>query len=173
MPEKEFFTNPVIAKKLLNKIYLMDNEIKMLLEEVERLGELAKGVQSSRISGMPKSGSLPSEQVFFIKNVTSLIKYEDELKREMNKFYEFKNLMLGAVNCLESPLERQILLLKYFHYLSDKEVSERLNVSLSTVYRKFRSALKNFKIPIRFLDEEPPTKRTLKKNAPTQNQIKT
>ena len=54
MPEKEFFTNPVIAKKLLNKIYLMDNEIKMLLEEVERLGELAKGVQSSRISGMPK-----------------------------------------------------------------------------------------------------------------------
>lgn len=79
--------------------------------------------------------------------------YEEELRQKVDEFYKLKKTILESINLLESPIERQILFLKYFHYLLDKEIAARLNISPSSVYRKSRDALNNFKIPVCFLDE--------------------
>ncbi len=151
MLKNDFFSDPVLAKKILDQIYRIDYEIRMLLQEIERVFELAKGIKSLKLSDMPKEGKPAAEQAFFIKNINSILIYEEELRRKVDEFYKLKKMVLESINLLESPIERQILFLKYFHYLSDKEIAERLFISPSSVYRKTKGALNNFKIPACFL----------------------
>ena len=62
-------------------------------------------------------------------NIISILDLQDEVK--------------NIINLLDDRTEKLILYYKYLNLLSTYEIEEKLNISRTTFYKKYKNALKN------------------------------
>lgn len=148
MEKGKYIQNAETAKEFLAQIIHIDKHINALLEELDDLRARSLGVTSMRISDMPRSNALPSEQRGFFNTLDSILFYEAEVQRELNRLYQVKFIALSAISTLPTSELQLILKLKFFDNLSNIEIAETLNISESNVKRKIHTALSKMRLPI-------------------------
>ena len=129
------------AKEFLSRAYLLDQQIKSKLEQIESLRALSLKCTSST-DGERVSGSSDPKK---LENVMAkIIDMESEISADIERLVDIKEEISKAVAAVENPLQR--LLLEYRYILCKKwpEVAEAIGLSERSTFEQHGKILKKF-----------------------------
>lgn len=129
------------AKDYLSRAYLLDQQIKSKLEQVQSLQELAiqctTNTENEKVSATPD----PTKTQEIIAKIVDL---EDEITDDVETLVDVKCEIKRAIDTVEKPLHRLILEQRYLLCKSWDEVADSVGYETNTVYKIHKSILKNF-----------------------------
>ena len=130
------------AKEYLSRAYLLDQQIRSKLEQVQSLRELAfqctANTENERVSATPD----PTKTQEIIAKIVDL---EDEITDDVETLVDVKCEIKRAIDTVEKPLHRLILEQRYLLCKSWDEVADSVCYETNTVYKIHKGILRNFK----------------------------
>ena len=130
-------------KKYLGRYRTLVKNIKRLEDKVEELNIKIECVPSSRITGMPKGGT--------IKTVEDLIADRDELERRIVKLKARGRLcrreITDAIDELDDERFAEILEYYYLDCLTLEDIAEVTAYSTRYIYELYKKAIAEISIP--------------------------
>ena len=124
------------AKEYLSRAYLLDQQIRSKLEQVQSLRELAfqctANTENERVS--------ETQEI-----IAKIVDLEDELTDDVETLVDVKCEIKRAIDTVEKPLHRLILEQRYLLCKSWDEVADSVGYETNTVYKIHKGILRNFK----------------------------
>lgn len=118
------------AYRYLSRLWRIDAEIRDKEEELRSIG-LAKGVRYDRDSVQTS----PSDPMGRIADIIG------EIEEEKERYIRTKHTLINEIHSLEDHAYEQILVERFIHRRSMRQIQIRKNYSRTTVYRLFLEAL--------------------------------
>lgn len=129
------------TKEYLNQIRKLTFMIESKLDEIYRLRSLAcrmtVSTEGERVKSSPDQDRLATA-------VAKIIEREDELNLLVKRYMKQRGQIISMIDELENPNSHKILTLRYVQELSDKEISSKMNIAPSHVYKVLKVALNEF-----------------------------
>lgn len=123
------------AKEYLSRYKLLDTEIALKLEQVEKYRELAEYV--SHMSG---SGSGSGDKIG--RTVAKLVDLENEINAEIDKLVLLKQEIEATIAAVDDPTLRQLLTLKYINGHTFEQIAVEMNYCYMQICRLHGKAIK-------------------------------
>ena len=127
------------AQEYLEQAQQLDRQIDSKMMQLSRLRDLATKT----------TGTMSDDVVSHTRNVHSLedviaaiLDMENEISADIQKAFDLKKEIAGAIKAIEDSSVSPVLEYRYLCYLPWSEISQRMDCSLSTVYRKHTDGLK-------------------------------
>ncbi len=130
------------AKEYLSQIRRLTNKIIRLEREKEQLLEIASSPKTNTFERNYNASR--ATEASFVKYVEKADEVNRLIQSESARLNELKDSIISAVMELESSDERYLLISRYIEFASWEKIAERLNFSLSWVYKLHGRALRNF-----------------------------
>ena len=129
------------TKEYLNQIGKLTFMIEAKFEELYRLQTLACRITVATEGEIVKSTPDPDRMA---EAVEKIIKCENELNALIKRTLNQRNQIIKMIDELENPNSHKILTLRYVQELTDKEISTKMNIAPSHVYKVQKIALTEF-----------------------------
>lgn len=132
------------VKQWLNRAYENERIINKDKEELKKLNDLIDtgfGIDYQK----PNIQSSPKNEAFFENNVIKLIEARKSLEEIILKQYKIKNEIRRAIEKLDDPFERNVLILRHVYFTPWLKIEEDMCYSRSQCFKIYNKALKNIK----------------------------
>lgn len=113
------------------------------LEQLKELSTCIKTVDYEKVSVMESGGC---QQASFTKTIEKIVSLEEKIREDLANLVEVKEKVYESISRLESSEEKAVIHCKYVQGLSWYDISEELNLSLSTLYRIHKKSLQKLKV---------------------------
>ncbi len=134
-------------KRWLNRANKMRGEVQSLFTAKARSFEQATGI-TPRYSG--NCGGRGSRDVHKFEEYSYIATCAETKAKELERTREE---ILRAIYTLQSEDERKVLIELYVNYRRLKEIPDELNISESTMYKQYRTAIKNIRITRKMIEK--------------------
>lgn len=131
-------------KDYLKQARQLDRLIQCNQQELMELGSLSTSIKTMDYSKIPVMESVSNGEANFAKIIEQMIELEEELLDSIKKSIEVKKEIGNRIESLQDVAERVILREKYLLGNTFEEISEKLNMSISSVKRIHNSGMKKF-----------------------------
>lgn len=121
------------AYKYLSRLWRIRREIKDKEFELWSAG-LASGIRYDK-DNIQTSPSDPMDKIGYLI---------DEIRKEKERYLNLQHMMINQIHGLEDKVYEQILVDRFIHDMSVKQICNRYNYPKGTGYRLFRRALSSF-----------------------------
>ena len=129
------------TREYLDKIRKLSIMIEAKLDERYKIMSLACRVTVPTDGERVKNTSDPDR----LSNVVEkLIKCENEIDKLIERTIKKRNEIIGLIDTMENPQSYGVLTYRYVQFLSDKEIADKMNVAVSSVYKIQKIALIEF-----------------------------
>lgn len=132
------------AKEYLSRAYLLDQQIRSKLEQVQSLRELAyqctANTENERVSATPD----PTKTQEIIAKIVDL---EDEITDDVETLVDLKREIKTLIDTIKKPLHRLILEQRYLMGKEWIDIADALDYDVRHITRLHGSALKSIIIP--------------------------
>ena len=129
----------------LNQAYYLDKQIKRDTTHIETLRVLADSVPSPSFG--EHIGGSRSFEAPFVRTLERIWEKEAELQRSLNKLFDLKDEIGKVIDTLENKDEALVLTYRYLFFFKMEDIAAEMHISMSSVKRWHRSAIKNLIIP--------------------------
>lgn len=133
-------------KEYLRQAYLLDKRIKVDMDEVVRLRELATSVSSLRYD-REYVQTTRSVEAPFVKALIRVMDLEAKINMEITLFISLKEQILEVISKLESVDEQMILRYRYMSNMTWEDIGNELHAGVRTVIRWHGNALEHLVFP--------------------------
>ena len=120
-------------KEYLRQVYLLDKRIKVDMDEVVRLRELATSVSSLRYD-REYVQTTRSVEAPFVKALIRVMDLEAKINTEITMLISLKEQILDVISKLESVDEQMILRYRYMSNMTWEDIGKELHASLSLIH---------------------------------------
>lgn len=127
-------------KKYLNEYRNLATETGIKYDNYRELRESITGIQSQRLSDMPKADPVSYDKIG--ETLARIDLLEGYYLHLLQKKVEIED----AINNLEDSRERLVLYLRHIDNMTIEKVAEKLFVCTQTIVRTYQSALQNIEI---------------------------
>lgn len=122
----------------LNRAYNVDKEINILLSEQANIfNQLTSCTANYSDAKVQTSQDNGIEHKFI-----SYLSYSEKINSRINELYEIKNEIFEAINEVENPTLRQLLILRYMQYKTWECIAEELGYDVRHIYRLKNEAVR-------------------------------
>lgn len=129
------------AKTYLNKIRLLDIKINDGLEEMAHLKAMATKVTAAMDGEVVSSSKSPDK---LTDVVAKIIKLQEDLNRDVDKYVDIKQEALDLLNSIENPAHYKILYSRYVLYKTWEQIACELDFTYQWVCKLHGVALLEF-----------------------------
>lgn len=133
-------------KEYLRQAYLLDKRIKVDMDEVVRLRELATSVSSLRYD-REYVQTTRSIEAPFVKALIRVMDLEAKINMEITMLISLKEQILDVISKLESVDEQMILRYRYMSNMTWEDIGKELHAGVRTVIRWHGNALEHLVFP--------------------------
>lgn len=133
-------------KEYLRQVYLLDKRIKVDMDEVVRLRELATSVSSLRYD-REYVQTTRSVEAPFVKALIRVMDLEAKINMEITMLISLKEQILDVISKLESMDEQMILRYRYMSNMTWEDIGKELHAGVRTVIRWHGNALEHLVFP--------------------------
>ena len=127
------------AKEFLSRAYLLDQQIKSKLEQVESLRELSKKCTSA-IDGERVSASAEPKKIEGI--IAKIIDMENEINSDISNLVDIKHEIANTISTVENPIQKLLLEHRYILCKPWEEVADEIGCSIRTTFEQHGKILK-------------------------------
>lgn len=131
--------------KFLNKPYIITHNIDSTKKEIEELRELILTVKAVNYNDDIKTSDVKKDAVF-VYDLIHIEELEEELKENIYNLLSIKAEIKKSIDKLKNDDEKILMKYKYINYMSFKEISYKMNLSLRQIYRIHKESLKHIEI---------------------------
>lgn len=131
-------------KDYLKQAKELDRLIQCNQQELVDLRVLSTSIKTMEYSKIPVKESTSSGEANFAKIIEQMVTLEEDIFKSIKKSIEVKKEIGIRIESLKNVGERVILRHKYLLGDTFEEISEKLNMSISSVKRIHNSGIKNF-----------------------------
>lgn len=131
--------------KFLNKPYIITHNIDSTKKEIEDLRELILTVKAVNYNDDIKTSDVKKDAVF-VYDLIHIEELEEELKENIYNLLSIKAEIKKSIDKLKNDDEKILMKYKYINYMSFKEISYKMNLSLRQIYRIHKESLKHIEI---------------------------
>lgn len=130
----------------LKQLYGLNDLINSCLQELGNLRALCASIASPKLSGMPPSATKTKDAQFTVC-IQKIIDLERTIDEEIDRYVDLNKEVRETINQLYNVKEKLVLRMRYIHFLSWEEISEKMGYSVMQVHRIHDRAIKKIKIP--------------------------
>lgn len=112
------------------------------MEELNQLRDISMCIDYSK--DRIQESKVADEKM--VNQVNKIIELEKSIKKQIDKMIDLRIDIRDKIDNVENVDEKLLLKLKYLNFYSFEEISEEMNLSLSTIHRIHSNALRNIKI---------------------------
>lgn len=132
------------TKEFLQQAFRLYRDLDSKLEQLARLRELAMAITSAT-DIVPSGNHSNSSRIEAA--IVALHSQCSNLSDEIERLLAVRAEISTAISKVENDSERLLLEYRYLSFEPWKTVAQKMRLSLESVYRLHRQALKNFEIP--------------------------
>ena len=127
-------------KKHLDQILFLNELIHCKLQQIKDLKSL---LDISGIDYSKEKIKTNNNNAKFTSIINKIVDLENSLQDNIISILDLQDEFKNIINLLDDRTEKLILYYKYLNLLSTYEIEEKLNISRTTFYKKYKNALKN------------------------------
>ncbi len=133
------------TKEYLRQAFRLDQRINMAIAELERLREMTQSVRSPGYEEHFNPNH--AKEAPFVSGLEKVWEMEKETTEKVRKLIALKDQIRTTIGDLKNPDERLVLECIYMHGMSWEQISEKMIIDRSTVYRWRKNGLKHVRLP--------------------------
>ena len=123
----------------LNRAFEQEKEIKSLKIELSRMKSLSALV-TTHISNVKVQTSIIGSAE---DAIISCIEQAEHINKKVEELCQIKTEICEAISCLEKPIHRTLLRMRYLGYMQWKEIAYEMNYSMRSVHYIHKKAVED------------------------------
>lgn len=131
--------------ELLNKPYSIMHNIDSNKNEINELRELMSSVRAVNYNNDIKSFNTKNDALF-VYDLIRIEELEEELNENICKLLHIKSKIKESIEKLKDDNERILMKYRYINYMSFKEISYKMNLSLRQIYRIHKEGIEHIEL---------------------------
>lgn len=129
-------------KEFLSQAWYIDKRIERKIEERERLWTKLAAGRGTNLSGMPRGGHYD-----WTDSVVAMTALTESINKEIMELCRVKRQVNEAIEAVEEIRYRQVLELRYRHYMGWDAIAEEMGFAVRHIHRLHGKALQMVKVP--------------------------
>jgi DNA-directed RNA polymerase specialized sigma subunit len=129
------------TKKWLNRAYAIDEEIKVLNQELKKANLEATSLASQKNGEKVQTSKMNNADYAILK----CIEYSEQITKKLGELYSVKTEISEAISRVDDGKSRALLRMRYLTYMSWGEIANKLDYSMRNVHYIHDKALEEAK----------------------------